>query len=1024
LAVPTFFPSDPIACMNKAMAFLSAVFTPRYPSTNNQLISFSNPRNQATVQDGRVTVQQVQGRQRQNVVGSGLQGNALGLRGNTLSHAKEKVLLVQTHTEGKELDEEQLSFLADSGVANGQVAQTITHNAAFQTDDLDAYDSDCDDISSAKAVLMANLSSCDSYVLSEANNESKIINESLTVELERYKERVKILKQRFNVDLSGREKFIDLQMDDMIRMKNTKFAAFETEIDTLKQTLSKHVKEKESLLTTLNGFKTEFKERESKSIDKEIVLENKNKELENIVCKLYQSTQAMHMLTKPQVFYDNTHKQALGYQNPFYLKRAQRIKPILYDGNVLSKTHDVLSVVDDEETLILAEESRLKMVEKQNDPIMKKEKINITPINYSELNNVAEDFGKQGLHKGYNRFQSLLSQLMVQVSPLKMPIRSSLDLYLLPGPKVFESDVKGSTGSSSSAQNVAFVSSESTSSTNDVSTAYGVSTSSGYNSQRENSSSYTDELIRDGLEMASSHDFNEIEEVLQETSRSRTGTLLESADQKEIKKVEEEMQGTLDIEQKTMGGDLENRRNLKLCNSGLDTEVKSCSKECVESYAKLKKLYDEQREQLGDASIEIQAYTQALKKVEAQLVAHQKNQLWYEEKIRFMKIDLDDKTDVLTYHKKLLAEAVKEKEELKTKLENFQSSSKGLSKLLNSQMSTRDKSGLGYGDQVHNGVLSYENEVFQSVLTGKGTGQGENRPMWNNVQRLNFQNKFVPKAVLTKTGIFPVNTARQNLSSQAATTSTARKVNTARPIVNVSEVKAVSAVGGKRETAVKPSTGCNWRPKRHYWNKVSKYNSRSSFSKNVNFKDHRQPKSANDLRTPQQNRVAERKNRTLIEAARTMLADSFLPNTFWAEAVSTACYVLNRVLVTKPQNKTPYELITGKGPNWLFDLDYLTDSMNYQPVTVENKANKTAGPKEANHSAGTQDNIDAGNSEMETEPAQEYFILPVWSSYTSTVKSSEAKNGDVKPNGDTGPKTNEEPKKYQEDQAFLRSLKA
>ncbi|GJX08425.1 hypothetical protein Tco_0196357 [Tanacetum coccineum] len=126
-------------------------------------------------------------------------------------------------------------------------------------------------------------------------------------------------------------------------------------------------------------------------------------------------------------------------------------------------------------------------------------------------------------------------------------------------------------------------------------------------------------------------------------------------------------------------------------------------------------------EQLSDASIEIQAYTQALKKVEAQLVAHQKNQLWYEEKIRFMKIDLDDKTDVLTYHKKLLAEAVKEKEELKTKLENFQSSSKGLSKLLNSQISAKDKSGLGYGNQVHEGVLSYENEVFQSVFDSRSS---------------------------------------------------------------------------------------------------------------------------------------------------------------------------------------------------------------------------------------------------------------------------------------------------------------
>ncbi|GKA72148.1 putative ribonuclease H-like domain-containing protein, partial [Tanacetum coccineum] len=71
-------------------------------------------------------------------------------------------------------------------------------------------------------------------------------------------------------------------------------------------------------------------------------------------------------------------------------------------------------------------------------------------------------------------------------------------------------------------------------------------------------------------------------------------------------------------------------------------------------------------------------------------------------------------------------------------------------------------------------------------------------------------------------------------------------------------------------------------------------------------------------RTPQQNGVAERKNRTLIEAARTMLADLLLPIQFWAEAVNTACYVLNRVLVTKPQMKTPYEFLMGKPPNISF----------------------------------------------------------------------------------------------------------
>ncbi|GJW67725.1 putative ribonuclease H-like domain-containing protein [Tanacetum coccineum] len=103
-----------------------------------------------------------------------------------------------------------------------------------------------------------------------------------------------------------------------------------------------------------------------------------------------------------------------------------------------------------------------------------------------------------------------------------------------------------------------------------------------------------------------------------------------------------------------------------------------------------------QREQLGDASIEIHAYTQALKKVEAQLVAHQQSQLWYEENIRFMKIDLDDKTDVLTYHKKLLAEAKKVKEDLKAKSKNTQPSWKKSGKPAKSQISANDKFGLVY----------------------------------------------------------------------------------------------------------------------------------------------------------------------------------------------------------------------------------------------------------------------------------------------------------------------------------------
>ncbi|GKC93683.1 putative ribonuclease H-like domain-containing protein [Tanacetum coccineum] len=86
-------------------------------------------------------------------------------------------------------------------------------------------------------------------------------------------------------------------------------------------------------------------------------------------------------------------------------------------------------------------------------------------------------------------------------------------------------------------------------------------------------------------------------------------------------------------------------------------------------------------------------------------------------------------------------------------------------------------------------------------------------------------------------------------------------------------------------------------------------------------------------RTPQQNGVAERRNRTLTKASRTMLADSKLPTSFWAEAVNTACYVQNRVLVVKPHNKTPYELFYGRTPTLCFIRPF------GGPVTILNTIN-------------------------------------------------------------------------------------
>ncbi|GKB74984.1 ribonuclease H-like domain-containing protein [Tanacetum coccineum] len=531
-------------------------------------------------------------------------------------------------------------------------------------------------------------------------------------------------------------------------------------------------------------------------------------------------------------------------------------------------------------------------------------------------------------------------------------------------------DVKGSTASSLSSQNVAFFS-KNTSSTNDVSTAYSVSNPSGQNLQYKKTSSYSllanqsscPQLDHEDLEQLDEYDLEEMDLKWQVAMISmrmkkfykKTGRKLQfdakepvGFDKTKVECYNCHKTGHFARECRIKGNQDNRRRDawnsgnkdgsrtgkkedskalvtidgegvdwtnhseededyaLMACNSSeSDTEVTSCSNKCKESYANLKKLYDAQREQLSDASIEIKAYSQGLKKVEAQLVAHQQGQLWYEQKIKFMKIDIDDKTDVLTYHKKLLAEAQKEKEDLKAKF------------------------GLGYGDHRYDGILSYENEVLQSVFMNKesdvekqllydrfvteggmhavpppmtgnympsgpdievdysqftygpkqtqpsesksetsefdtcdsnistkpselvskpvvnvsnvecqpkvwsdaliieecesdsemncdfhekrmvrkaelnnklsrNSGQREIRPIWNNVQRVNKQNQFVPSAVLTRT---------------------------------------VSTVGGKRETAVKPSAGCNWRPQRYNWHNVSKYNGGSSL-RNLNVSRH------------------------------------------------------------------------------------------------------------------------------------------------------------------------------------------
>ncbi|GKB65068.1 hypothetical protein Tco_0921254 [Tanacetum coccineum] len=159
---------DLIDAINKMMSFLSTVVTSCFLSTNNQLRNSSNPRQQATIHDGRVTVQPLQGRQNSYAAGtSGTRANTSGIGGNYSAQGN-----------GKVLNEEELEFLADLGITEGPVTQSVvTHNAAYQANDLDAYDSDCDEIFIAKAVLTTKLSSYGSDVLSEVPySQTRLVN--------------------------------------------------------------------------------------------------------------------------------------------------------------------------------------------------------------------------------------------------------------------------------------------------------------------------------------------------------------------------------------------------------------------------------------------------------------------------------------------------------------------------------------------------------------------------------------------------------------------------------------------------------------------------------------------------------------------------------------------------------------------------------------------------------------------------------------------------------------------------------
>ncbi|GKC25722.1 hypothetical protein Tco_1027872 [Tanacetum coccineum] len=248
---------------------------------------------------------------------------------------KDKVLLVQAQANGQILHEEELAFLADPGITESQATRiVITHNAAYQADDLDAYDSDCDELNTSKVAPMANLSHYGSDVLAEVHNpnnmDNNMINQDVQARLPSEQSSVAAVQ---NSNSSTQQDALILSVIEQLKSQSV-------EIDRLKQTLSERLKEKESLMQIVTLLKNDFKKEESKNIDREIALEKKIKQLDNI--------------------------------------KAQQLEPKLYDGNVIKNTSAIL-IPDFKETLMLAEESRSEILLKQQDPMVLEKKVNTTP---------------------------------------------------------------------------------------------------------------------------------------------------------------------------------------------------------------------------------------------------------------------------------------------------------------------------------------------------------------------------------------------------------------------------------------------------------------------------------------------------------------------------------------------------------------------------------------------------------------------------------------------------------------------
>nr|GEV95547.1 ribonuclease H-like domain-containing protein [Tanacetum cinerariifolium] len=228
-----------------------------------------------------------------------------------------------------------------------------------------------------------------------------------------------------------------------------------------------------------------------------------------------------------------------------------------------------------------------------------------------------------------------------------------------------------------------------------------------------------------------------------------------------------------------------------------------------------------------------------LKSVEAQLIVHQKNEVSYEEKIAVLEFKVKDKGNAITRLTNQLDQTLKEKEDLKAKLEQFEISSKNLNKLINSQLSAKDKTGLGYGDQLSESDSEVLPSVFDSRLSD-GDDSPTNRPTTNkastsiskgesSVIKTSNISVEMPKVDSVRTsGVIIKDWVSDDEDTLVDTQGFKGTVNTVRINgVNTAGQTSVSTVKGNGVTVVKTSAGCVWRPKITDLNNISKDSSGS-----------------------------------------------------------------------------------------------------------------------------------------------------------------------------------------------------